>query len=205
MATDAERAWDLMASLRFCMLCTWTGDKLHARPMAALVRRHENAIYFFTDRGAQKDDEIARFPEVCIAFADPNGQTYVSVCGRAQIVQDRAKVKELWSLPAKAWWDDPDQPQPASRQGLSQRGRILGPARQCAEQSARCLRARQRRTSAASAARASARVAALSKGHSTLLLATRRLPGRRGLIFGFYIAGRALRLPFVGRLCFAAL
>jgi general stress protein 26 len=74
------------------------------------VRRHENAIYFFTDRGAQKDDEIARFPEVCIAFADPSGQTYVSVCGRAQIVQDRAKLKELWSLPAKAWWGDPDNP-----------------------------------------------------------------------------------------------
>jgi general stress protein 26 len=34
----------------------------------------------------------------------------VSVSGDAAVSNDRAKIKELWSTPAKAWWDNPDDP-----------------------------------------------------------------------------------------------
>lgn len=107
---DIGRIWDLMEQVRFCMLSNWDGTRLHARPMGAFVRRKEGAIYFFTDARAHKDDEIARFPQVCVAFADPNDHSYVSVSGIAEISSDRAKIKELWAIPAKAWWKDPDNP-----------------------------------------------------------------------------------------------
>jgi general stress protein 26 len=34
----------------------------------------------------------------------------VSLTGRAEVSNDRQKIRELWSTPAKAWWDSPDDP-----------------------------------------------------------------------------------------------
>jgi general stress protein 26 len=109
-AAGADRIWSIMEDLTFCMLATWDGAKLHARPMGAFVRRKENAVYFFTDARAHKDRDIAQYPRVCLAFGDPSKQDYVSVSGVAAISNDRAKIKELWSIPAKAWWKSPDEP-----------------------------------------------------------------------------------------------
>lgn len=108
--SDAERVWDMMKNISICMLANWNGHELHARPMGAYVRPQEEAIFFLTDLRRHKDDEIAEFPQVCAAFADTSGQKYVSVSGRAEISNDRAKIRELWSTPAKAWWDSPDDP-----------------------------------------------------------------------------------------------
>ncbi len=107
---DATKAWDLIEKIGFCMLTTQTGRDLRARPMAAYVERMENAVYFLTDVDSHKDDEIARSPNVCLAFADPKGQKYVSLSGTAEVLNDRARIKELWGTPAKAWWDSPDDP-----------------------------------------------------------------------------------------------
>jgi len=79
---DADRAWGLMKKIGFAMLVTRDGDKLRARPMSAFVERDENAIYFLTDARRHKDEEIARDP----------------------------KIKELFSTPAKAWWESADDP-----------------------------------------------------------------------------------------------
>jgi general stress protein 26 len=32
------------------------------------------------------------------------------VSGIAEVMDDRDKVRELWSTPAKAWWKSPDDP-----------------------------------------------------------------------------------------------
>ena len=105
---DVERAWALMEKVRFCMLSTWNGRKLHSRPMGAFISRQERTIYFFTDARAEKGEEIRRYPRVCLAFADIKGQKYVSVSGTAQISSDRKKLEELWSIPARVWWEKPD-------------------------------------------------------------------------------------------------
>ena len=105
-----ERVWELMESVRFCMFSTWNGRELRSRPMGAFVRREEEAIYFFTDARAHKDEEIVQYPNVCLAFADTHRQKYVSVSGIAEMVSDRATVSELWSIPTKLWWESPDDP-----------------------------------------------------------------------------------------------
>lgn len=108
--TDLDRVWELMESVRLCMLSNWDGRRIHSRPMAAFVRRQEGALHFFTDDRAHKDDEIRRFPQVCLAFADASGQKYISVSGLARITEDREKMRELWSAGAKVWWGSPDNP-----------------------------------------------------------------------------------------------
>ena len=109
-ARDQDRVWDLMKTIGFAMLVTRDGDKLRARPMSAFVERVENTVYFLTDARRHKDEEIARDPHVNLSFADTGGQKYVSVTGIATISNDRAKIRELFSIPAKAWWHSAEDP-----------------------------------------------------------------------------------------------
>jgi len=107
---DVERVWDLMETISICMLTTWDGSNLHSRPMDARTRRDENVIYFLADVRHHKDDEIARYPKLVLAFADNSGHKYASVSGTAAVSNDRAMIKELWEPTAKAFWDSPENP-----------------------------------------------------------------------------------------------
>jgi general stress protein 26 len=109
-AGDIDRVWELMKRIGFAMLVTRDGDKLRARPMSAYPQGEENAIYFLTDARHHKEEEIARDPQVNLSFADAGDQKYVSVTGTAVISNDRAKIKQLFSTPAKAWWDSAEDP-----------------------------------------------------------------------------------------------
>lgn len=110
MADDTDRVWELMKKIGICMLASWDGRELHARPMGAYVRREENAVYFLADAKHHKDDDVNRYRKVCLAFADTSSQKYVSLAGTAEVSTDRAKIRELWGTPAQAWWDSPDDP-----------------------------------------------------------------------------------------------
>jgi general stress protein 26 len=107
---DTERAWELMKKIGFAMLVTHDGDKLRARPMSAFLEREENAIYFLTDARRHKDEEIARNPGVNLSFANASDQKYVSITGTAAVSNDRAKIRQLFSTPAKAWWNSAEDP-----------------------------------------------------------------------------------------------
>jgi general stress protein 26 len=100
----------MMEEVGFCMLASLDGEEIRARPMAAYVRPEEGAVWFLTDADSAKDEEVARAPNVNLAFADTSGQTYVSVTGRAEVSNDRERIRELWGTPARAWWDSPDDP-----------------------------------------------------------------------------------------------
>lgn len=110
MADEADRVWALMEKIAICMLTTRDGEQIRSRPMGAYVRRDENTVYFLTDVRRHKDDEILKFPNVCLAFADASGQKYVSLTGRAAVSNDRGKIRELFSTPAKAWWESAEDP-----------------------------------------------------------------------------------------------
>lgn len=109
-ARDVDRAWELMKKIGFAMLVTHDGHKLRARPMAAHIDQENNTVYFLTDARRHKDEEIKRDPNVNLSFANASDQKYVSVTGTAEVSNDRAKIKELFSTPAKAWWDSAEDP-----------------------------------------------------------------------------------------------
>jgi general stress protein 26 len=107
---NVERVWDLAKKIAIAMLVTRDGEMLRSRPMGAHVVREDNTIYFLTDARRHKDEEIARDSHVNLAFADTSGQKYVSISGIAKVSNDRAKIRELFSTPAKAWWDSAEDP-----------------------------------------------------------------------------------------------
>lgn len=107
---DTQRAWELMEKIAFAMLVTHDGEKLRARPMAAYVDRQEGVVYFLSDVRRHKDEEIKSNPNCNLSFADAGDQKYVSVSGTVEVSNDRAKIKELFTTSAKAWWDSAEDP-----------------------------------------------------------------------------------------------
>ncbi|MFC6490616.1 pyridoxamine 5'-phosphate oxidase family protein [Nitratireductor sp. GCM10026969] len=110
MAHDEERVWELVEKIGICMLISRDGTDLRARPMAAYFDRDAHSLYFLTDAESHKEEEIAQDPHVALAFADTSDQNYLSISGTAEVSNDRERIRQLWSTPAKAWWDDPDDP-----------------------------------------------------------------------------------------------
>jgi general stress protein 26 len=107
---DVERMWKVMEKQRTPMLVTQGTRGLHARPMHAIVRPIDGLIWFLTDRSGSKDWEIDRDADVALTFSN-GGSVHLAVSGRACIVDDRATVRDLWSLAAKAYYPDgPEDP-----------------------------------------------------------------------------------------------
>jgi general stress protein 26 len=59
---------------------------------------------FFTRTDSSKVPEIKKHSQVNVSFSDPSHQSYVSVNGHAEVIQDKAKAKELWNPYLKAWF-----------------------------------------------------------------------------------------------------
>ena len=99
---SASDVWDVIREQRIAMMTTSEAGKLVSRPMASLARPEEGKIYFVTRLGS----EAARAGEagpVNLSYADHRKNTYLSVTGTARVSQDRAKLRELWSMWTEAW------------------------------------------------------------------------------------------------------
>jgi general stress protein 26 len=105
-----DRAWELAKKIQFALYTTWDGAKQAQWPLTATADRDEGAFYFLVSNRDGKYDNLDAFPAVTLGFADPGGPKYVVINGEAELTDDRAKIKELWSPFAKAWWDSADDP-----------------------------------------------------------------------------------------------
>ena len=110
-APDNEEAriqlWDLIKDIRFAMFTTrHEGDHLHSRPMTTQNRRvdEDDSLWFFMARSGEPVADLVADPVVNVVYADPDSDSYVSVSGRAAVVEDGAKKRELWSKLAEAWF-----------------------------------------------------------------------------------------------------
>ena len=113
-ADSVKKIADLIKSIDFGMLTTLDAEgRLHSRPMSSNKEvEYDGDVWFFTYASTPKVHEIEKKPYVNVAFSDPKTQTYVSLSGRAELVRDPAKIKELWQPSLKAWFpkgvDEPD-------------------------------------------------------------------------------------------------
>ena len=118
--SDQDRVWSLIERIGHCMFVTHDGTELRARPMSAHADREQDAIYFLTDARNHKDDEVQINDQVCLTFADNGSYVFVSISGTANVRDDRAKVHELWSVAAQAFWE----PRTTRTSGCSRCARI---------------------------------------------------------------------------------
>jgi general stress protein 26 len=103
----------LIRDIRFAMMTTAHADgTLHSRPMACLQIEFDGVLWFFTAKSSGKVKAIGHEQHVNLAYSDPAHNRYVSVAGRAELVEDRHKAEELWNPLFRAWFpkglQDPD-------------------------------------------------------------------------------------------------
>ena len=102
---------DLIKDVKVAMLTTMDWGVLRSRPMQTQEFEFDGELWFFTSTDTHKIDEIEKDRRVNASYASPASNTYVSVTGTAQIVQDKDKIEEMWNPIYKAWFpkglDDP--------------------------------------------------------------------------------------------------
>jgi general stress protein 26 len=98
--------------MRFAMLTTLSEDgRLHSRPMTTQELAADGKLWFMTSLESELLLEAQAKPWVNVAYTNEGSSLYVSVSGRAQVVKDREKIKELWNPMVAAYFpngvDDP--------------------------------------------------------------------------------------------------
>ena len=104
---------ELIKGVRIAMLTTIREDGMpHSRPMATQSMETDGDLWFFTGWSTHKTHEIENNPRVNLAYANPDGNTFVSVSGAGSLLRDRKKAEDLWNPLYKAWLpkglDDPE-------------------------------------------------------------------------------------------------
>lgn len=110
MHEKTEELRDILDDVHVCMLVDTFQAGLRARPMALhFDDDRDQALWFVTDVDSGKVDEVVKNPSVCVSVQD--GQTYASVTGDAEVVDDRAKMKQIWNKFVDVWYPEgPDSP-----------------------------------------------------------------------------------------------
>ncbi|MEO8446748.1 MAG: pyridoxamine 5'-phosphate oxidase family protein [bacterium] len=109
-AEAIEKIKELAEDIDICMLCTYKGDSLQARPMSTQKVDEEGNVWFLLDNTSGAHREISKDPEVELLYAKGYDK-YLVLHGKGELSDDREKIKELWKTHAKVWFtegmDDP--------------------------------------------------------------------------------------------------
>ncbi|CAF0731708.1 unnamed protein product [Adineta steineri] len=110
-----KKLFELIKDIRYAMITTTESDhSLRARPMASRQADDwDGTLWFFTKKSSPKVKEAKQnHDQVNVSFSDPNKMSFVSVSGKAELVEDKDKLKELWSSYLKVFFpqglNDPD-------------------------------------------------------------------------------------------------
>src|SRR6476659_6731224 len=108
--SDVTKVAKLTKDIRIGMMTTIGPDgHLVSRPMAQQEVEFDGDLWFFAERGSRKVAHIAANPHVGLTLT--SGDTWISIDGEAEIVDDNAKARELWNTWVEAWMPQgPDDP-----------------------------------------------------------------------------------------------
>jgi general stress protein 26 len=100
-----DKIWSLIKDAHSALLVTIRQDgTLDSRPMGCIQREFDGTIWFLTFADSAKVEEIVGNRQVLVSYARPGAYEYVSLSGRARVMQDRQKVRELWSEGLRVWF-----------------------------------------------------------------------------------------------------
>lgn len=83
--------------------------QLVSKPMATQDVDFDGTVYFIAERDSDQAQELQQNPAVNVAYS--GSDSWVSVAGTARVVNDEAKLKELWDTFSGAWLEGgPENP-----------------------------------------------------------------------------------------------
>ncbi len=108
---EVRKVAGLASAIRVGMLTTIDEiGRLISRPMAQQEVEFDGDLWFFAERDSRKVAHIAAIPEVSVTLTSKD--TWISIYGTAELVDDREKARELWNGWVEAWLpqgvDDPN-------------------------------------------------------------------------------------------------
>ncbi len=106
-----RRAVEIAQDARFCMVTSTAPDgALHARPMTPQQVTDDLEAWFFVSRSSEHAADLVARPRVNLSFQGSGD--WLSVAGKAAIVDDRRLAEEMWNPVVDAWFPngpgDPD-------------------------------------------------------------------------------------------------
>ena len=98
--------------VRFGMFTTFDAEHvLTSRPLTTQQLDNEGNLWFFASDEAAFMLDLPQHPGVNISYSAPERNLYLSISGRAYVLKDRAKARELWRPMTRSWFpgglDDP--------------------------------------------------------------------------------------------------
>ncbi|MDX1536617.1 pyridoxamine 5'-phosphate oxidase family protein [Arsukibacterium sp.] len=101
-----QKIWNLIKNIKTGMLTTLHGSELRSRPMVLVQDAYDGTLWFYTDLESEKVMEVAKDHDVCVTFADPDNQTYVSLTGVGRAVNDKTLIDKYWNTFVAAWFPE---------------------------------------------------------------------------------------------------
>lgn len=100
--SDIDTLVELTKDSRFCMLTTVDDDgTLVSRPMTRQEIDLDVEIWFIATRDSRKAAHLRARPDAAVTVSTDS--SWVSLAGKAEVVDDTEKLRELWSTFAEAW------------------------------------------------------------------------------------------------------
>ena len=102
-----DHFYKLVEHIEIAMLTTRRADgHLVSRPMATQARADGADLWFVTDKSSPKAEEIGGDSHINVSYYNDRTKEWVSVAGNARLVNDRAKIRELYRSDWRAWFGD---------------------------------------------------------------------------------------------------
>lgn len=107
-----KKLGNLIKDIKFAMVTTVDAENnLHSCPLTTQQVDFEGDLWFIVGRDSEIFANIANDPRININYSSEKA-IYVSVVGRAQVVEDREMLEKLWTPGLKIWFeqgiDDPN-------------------------------------------------------------------------------------------------
>src|SRR3954463_1269136 len=101
---DEQTIEKLVAKASIALVTTVAEDgSLVSRPLAVQQREFDGDLWFFTEDPSPKTAQIRANDQVNVAFQAGHG--WLSISGRGSVSKDPAKIDELWTTGAEAWFE----------------------------------------------------------------------------------------------------
>ncbi len=98
----------MVKDIKYTMMTTRTHeDHLHSCPMNTTETSiGAKEIWFIGHKPSETVDNINNNPEVNLAYIALDDERYLSITGKAELVEDKEKLDELWSVIYNAYFEE---------------------------------------------------------------------------------------------------
>lgn len=109
--TPTQKVAELMKGVKLAMLTQVDGrGHLVSRPMATQDVDFDGDVWFIAERSSQKVTDLAADDRVNVSYSGKG--TWVSLSGRAEVVDDVERLREYWDTFTDSWMEGgPENPE----------------------------------------------------------------------------------------------